>query len=289
VNCKRATEGLLHYGLGVSSADVCAVVYADTPDQTAADVLQAARSQSVPPRVVLAASFEAGKRQSAFAAGAADPRAQGCRWLWLLDGYAVPEPTALEALLAARQRATEPSPLLLASKVLDPQGRLHPDSTPRHEILEKSHSIDAAERQMVQLRAAAHGSVLVAREALDRFGLPRSDLPSGPDMHEWSARILRGRQDIGYLVPASVAVREAPPRADSWRCLLARVQVLGSGAWEPRERLWEAFLLGADAARALRGDGPQGRDGVGAPGFSPSRRPRRTIGKVRGANRLKRR
>jgi hypothetical protein len=118
--------------------------------------------------------------------------------------------------------------------------------------LEKAHSIDAAERRLVQLRAAAHGSVLIAGAAISRFGLPRSRLPGGLDMHEWSARMLRSWEDTGYLVPASVAVRDAAPVPSSWSHALGRVRVLGSSAWSPRERLWEAFLLGRDAARSAR-------------------------------------
>lgn len=288
----------------MSSVDVCAVIYPTRLDQPAGEVVGAAAAQSCQPRVVLttaatlalagdtpcAHSFAGDERESAFAAGLRAAQSHSCRWLWLLDGCAVPEPGALQALLAASEAASAPPPLLLASKVVDREGRLHSDSMPRHEIFEKARSIDAVERQLVQLRAAAHGSVLVAGGAIGRFGAPRSDLPPSLDMHEWSARMLRSWDDTGYLVPASVALRDALPVAIPWRQSLARVRVLGSSAWSPSERLWEAFLLGRSAAHAIRPrSGGQGRAGVGAPGLSPSRRPRRMIGIVAGANRLKRR
>lgn len=262
----------------VSSADVCALIYGDKLDPAVADAVAAQTS---------------GPREALVLPGRLAPALQAAgsvSWVWLLDGCTVPEPGALEALLAARDIATAPVPVILVSKVLGSDGQLHPDSTPRHEIFEKQHSVDAAERHLVQLRAAAPGSVLVATEVVDRFGLPRSDVAPGLDMYEWSARILRSWQNTGYLVPASVAVRSAAPVTPSWRHLLARARMLGGSAWSPSEQLWETFLLGRQAAGAARGSwSAQARYGVGTSGRSPSRRPRRMTGNAWGANRLKRR
>jgi hypothetical protein len=261
---------------------VCAVVYAETADATTDEVGRAAAAQSVRPSEVLV--------ESTLAAGARAGRALSCEWIWLLDGYAIPEQAALEAMLFASQAGSEPQPVLLASKIVDPRGALHPDALPRHEIREKVHSVEAVERHLVQLRAAGPGSVLISASAIARVGPPRSDLPAGLDMHEWSARILRSWEDVGYLVPGSVAVRRTPPCGASPGYWLARARVLGSEAWGPTERLWELFLLGRDAAVAIRArDRGQGRGGVGARGFSPSRSPRRMIGIEEGAKRLKRR
>lgn len=282
----------------MAEADVCAVIYADTSREPASEVLSGVLAQSTPPRVVLAGGlprdqtaevrpFAPGQRESALGAALRAGGSAGCRWLWLLDGGAVPRADALEALLAASTAVPVPAPLLLASKVVDPQGRLHPDSTPRHEVFEKEHSIDAVERRLVQLRTAAPGSVLVDAEVAGRFGSPRQDLPPALEMHEWSARVLRRWTDTGYLVPASLAVKSAPPREATARDWLARVRILASRGWSPTEKLWETFLVGRDLAGALARD--QGRNGVGAPGFSPSRRPRRMIGITRGESRLKRR
>ena len=57
-------------------------------------------------------------------AGAAD-------LIWLMDDDTVPEPGALEALLAARDRHPAPPPALVASRVLWTDGRAHPMNTPR--------------------------------------------------------------------------------------------------------------------------------------------------------------
>jgi hypothetical protein len=245
----------------VTTANVCAVIHTRAGADVAARVRDAAATQTVRPARILT---DAGPLASAVAAASG-----GEAWVWLLDGLAVPAPDALAALLAAAQAIAPPPALVLASVVRDRAGRLHPDALPRHELFEKRHSIEAAEHHLVQLRAAGPGSVLVAATALARFGPPRAELPAGLDMREWTARILRGWEDTGYLVPASRAVREGAPATPTWHTQLARVRVLASPAWSARERLWEGYLLGRELTRR------QGRAGVGAPGAIPSRTPRR--------------
>ena len=233
--------------------DVCAVIYADSADSAAAEVARAVAAQSRPAEVVLGpGTYTTSARESPFAAGVRAAHARRTRWIWLLDGWAVPEPDALQALLAASEIVPAPAPVLLSGTVRDGRGHLHPDAIPRHEIFEKAHSLDAAERHLVQLRFAAHGSVLVAGWVPDRFGAPRPDLQPALDMLEWSARILRSWENTGYLVPDSGAVRRAGPVASGWREWVGRARVLGSDAWNPTERLWEAFLLGDDLLGRLR-------------------------------------
>jgi len=252
--------------------EVCAVIYGDCRGLRLEELVQDVSEQSARPAVILlsaealalanvtvqsplsVAAFASGE-EGQFAAGIRAAAATGTRWTWLLDGQTVPAPEALRALLSGVEALAAPVPLLMASKVLDEEGRLHPDATPRHEIFEKERSVDATERHLVQLRTAAHGSVLVSATAVERFGAPRSDLPSGLDMHEWSARMLRRWEDTGYIVPASVAVRRARPVAHPWRYWLGRVRMLGSPAWTPTEKLWEAFLLGEAVAGAIREPG----------------------------------
>lgn len=223
----------------MTAADVCAVIYSGDSDP---EVLSAVRGQSRRPRVVL------DYQPSLVAAVRA---AQSCEtaWVWLLDGLAVPHGDALEALLSAVRTAPR-APVLVTSKVVGGHGRLHPDATPRHEILATEHSIRAAERHLVELRTAAPGSVLADRLTLQWFRLPRPDLPPGLDMLEWSARLLRGPDRVGYLVTGSVAVRALPPGSE--RHFTARVRLLASGAWSPKEKFREGLLLGSDAAAAIR-------------------------------------
>ncbi len=254
------------------------MIYGGPTNANAAEVRSAVGAQSVLPRDV--------RDAPSLRAAVSVARTVDCSWVWLLDGLAVPKPDALAALLAAHETATRPAPVLLASKVVDATGRLHPAATPRHEIFEKQHSVDAAERRLVQLRAAAAGSLLVDRAVFDRFEAPSCHLPPGLDVHEWSARILRSWEDIGYLVPASVAIRhEAAPSSEP-RYRLSRLRMLASPAWRPRERLWEAFLLGRGGLGSLVG---QGRDGVGAPGLRPSHSPCRTVRTAGVASRFTRR
>jgi rhamnopyranosyl-N-acetylglucosaminyl-diphospho-decaprenol beta-1,3/1,4-galactofuranosyltransferase len=239
---------------------VCAVIYAEPPSPLLDELLVALAGQTVSPREILMPvglmpravalapdlrleRFRHDGRESSFAAGVRAALAMRADWVWLLDGWTVPSPTALHELLSVADSPPGPRPLLLASRVLDGAGRLHPDALPTHEIFEKQYTVQAVERHLVALRTAAHGSVLLAADALTRFGAVRSGLLAGADMVELSARILRGERDIGYLVPKSVAVRRAAPRAPSWRSWSGRVQILASSGWSPRERLWEAFRL----------------------------------------------
>jgi len=179
----------------------------------------------------------------------------GADWLWLLDGVTVPEPGALTAFAAALDSLTGlAEPLVLTSKVLATTGTLHPDAIPRHEIFEREYTVAAAERGLVQLRAAPSGSLLVRREAFERFGALRTDLSLSWQAFEFTARVLRSREDTGYLVPASVAVRAVPPRSAGRRggAIRARAGLLAGPVWKPRERMWEGFLVAEGALKDAR-------------------------------------
>jgi hypothetical protein len=65
--------------------------------------------------------------------------------------------------------------------------------------------------------------------------------------------LLRSWEDMGYLVPASLAVRPAPPQRPTARESLGRARMVASSAWTPTERLWETFLLAEWLAAAARG------------------------------------
>lgn len=204
-------------------------------------------SQTVPPASVAVQAPGGNAEQAAHAAGA--------QWLWLLDGVTVPRPDALEAFAAALTTLDGlPQPLVLAGKVLDGTGALHPDAAPRHEIFEKQLTVDACERGLVQLRAVPAGSLLVHREAFERFSPLRADLAPSWATFEFTARVLQAWGDTGYLVPPSVAVRWVPARPDGRRsgALRARARLLAGSAWTPTERLWEGFLVIEGALRAAR-------------------------------------
>ena len=95
------------------------------------------------------------------------------------DDDTVPEPGALEALLAARERATtadEGPPTLAASRVVWTDGRDHPMNTPRPKP-----RATAAETRIaraagcVPIRSASFVSVLVDAAAVRERGLPVAD------------------------------------------------------------------------------------------------------------------
>jgi hypothetical protein len=165
------------------------------------------------------------------------------RWLWLLDGSAVPEPGALESLLEVAERPDPlPSPVLLASKVVMPDGSPDPGSLPVARFLDPDLAVAAVERRVLSIRIARRGSLLVDSRVLE--GVDSFDL----DL-EWTSRVLKGRP--GVLVPASVAVRRSrvEPRRPELRGLLELV--VGAGL-ETREKPWYGFRLAEEMLAARR-------------------------------------
>ena len=125
----------------------------------------------------------------------------GCDWLWLLDDDTYATATALEALLAGAARAPVP-PALVASQVRWKDERLHPMnvSLPRWNNLELM--MDSAAHGLLEIRWTTYVSVLIRREAIEQYGLPRAHYFLWADDIEHTVRILRDER--GYLVPESV-------------------------------------------------------------------------------------
>jgi hypothetical protein len=172
-------------------------------------------------------------------------------WLWLLDDSVSPQPRALESLLDALQRVDRlPAPVLLASKVVTPDGSLDPASLPIPQVLDSDLAVTAFELRLLSLRVARRGSLLVHRRGLERWGLP----DERPGDIEWTARLLK--HEPGLLVPDSVAVRR--PAAGGTNRQRARAEAAGllrlvlGDALEPREKPWFAYRLAERAAAALR-------------------------------------
>lgn len=216
---------------------VCAVVRSSA-------TLEALRRQTRPPDDVLVHNGPVAERlQAAVERGAA--------WLWLLEEDVVPAPGALEQLLMpAAGQGELPAPVLMASKVLGPDGRLHRRSAPwprsRGEDV-----IAACRHRLVPLRLAGWGSLLVRRDAVTRHGLPREDFRSGADDLEWTGRLLA--EGHGYLSPRSLATRSGLFDGPSHREVRDRVRMMrSSDSWARQERLWFAFRVADDAVRDLR-------------------------------------
>lgn len=187
----------------------------------------------------------------ALAGALPDALATGADWIWVLDGHAVPEPDALDELLMHTEPEGLPAPVLLSSRISLPDGSLHPDVLPWPEIFEKEISTAAVGQRLVSLRAARPGSLLIRADTIRRHGPPRADFVSHGEILEWTARILR--DDRGYLVPASRAVRADREAPAVRRSLRNRARMLRGDTWGREEKLWFGFLLAQDVAKAVTG------------------------------------
>ena len=138
-----------------------------------------------------------------FAAGLEAAYARGHTWFWLLDDDTFAEPSSLEALLAAADRADEP-PSVLTSVVRWKDGRLHPMNRPWLRVDRRVAFAQGAQRGLAAIRAATFVSTMVSRAAVARHGLPKAHYFLWLDDIEYTGRILR--DEAGYMVPESVVV-----------------------------------------------------------------------------------
>jgi GT2 family glycosyltransferase len=146
-----------------------------------------------------------------FHAGMAEACTRGHGWLWLMDDDTLPEPDALEALLAGAARAPGSAPVLV-SQALWSDGTLHPMNRPRVRWNAPGDVALAAGAGLVAVRSATFVSLLASRGAVERFGLPPRHFFIWGDDFEWTSRVLRDTP--GYLVPES-RVLHATERAHS--------------------------------------------------------------------------
>ena len=130
--------------------------------------------------------------------------AGGAGWAWLMDDDTIPTPDALAELLAAPAALGDehPTPLLLASEVRWTDGRLHPMNEPAFKR-DLEEVVDAVDGGLLPLRTATFVSLLVHREAVDRFGLPLKHYFIWSDDIEYTARVSR-REPRSFFVPGSV-------------------------------------------------------------------------------------
>ena len=186
------------------AADAVIVVDNDSEDGTAAAVREKF------PAVRLAEFKRNSGGAGGFAGGMALALAGGADLIWLMDDDTVPEPGALGALLAARDRAAASAggpPALIASQVLWTDGREHPMNTPRRKpFAAKAERLAAAAVGCVPIRSASFVSILVDAAQARRRGLPRADYFLWNDDFEFTTRLLRG--NTGLLCPASVVVHK---------------------------------------------------------------------------------
>lgn len=180
-----------------------------------------------------------------FHAGMRAAHERGADWLWLLDDDTIPTLAALEELLApvGALRDDGVRPLIMMSKVVWTDGSPHPMNMARPEGRRRADSIDAAERGLLLIRTGSFASILVHRDAIDRYGLPHAEYFIWNDDFEYTARVLR--RDTGYLAPRSVVEHRTKTKYTPSHELGPRfyyevrnkLLMLRTDAWTPREKL----------------------------------------------------
>ncbi len=185
--------------------------------------------------------------------------AAGHDWIWLMDDDAIPTEEALKALLAGGDDAAElgPLPLLLASKVVWIDGRLHPMNHPGFDR-DTALVIAAVRRRLIPLRTSTFVSLLVHRAAIDRHGLPLKRFFLWSDDIEYCARILRLNR--GYLVPSSIVLHKTPEPYTAITTSGARfyfhvrntLYMIRGSAWSTSEKASFVFILLSSSISYLR-------------------------------------
>jgi GT2 family glycosyltransferase len=180
-------------------------------------------------------------------------------WTWMMDDDTIAEPDALERLLEAPPAlAGLPRPLLLCSRTVWTDGTLHPMNIPGLERRRPALVARAAERSLLPVRAMTFVSLLVSREAVDRFGLPPAHFFIWSDDIEFTARILR--EGAGYLVPSSTVCHKTATAhtalSDSGGRFYFHVRntlyMIRGDAWSRREKLTLIWILLTSSIAFLR-------------------------------------
>ena len=168
--------------------------------------------------------------------------ARGFDWLWVMDDDTIPEPDALAILLDARARLGG-DPYLLASKVLWTDGSLHPMNWPGLGTEDFDAFVGGIERSVLRIRSNTFPSLLVKREAIEKYGPPRKGFFIWADDVDFTQRILR--HEDGYMIPQSVAVHKTKT---------------AHKPWEGKERFYYAVRNGLFI---LRGDSLSAKEKIG--------------------------
>jgi rhamnopyranosyl-N-acetylglucosaminyl-diphospho-decaprenol beta-1,3/1,4-galactofuranosyltransferase len=194
-----------------------------------------------------------------FHEGLARAYRDGADWAWLMDDDTIASRDALAELIGAPDRLSgAPRPLLLASKAVWDDGRVHPMNIPQFEREALDHVVLAAENGVLPMRAATFVSLLVKREAIERYGLPLKHFFIWSDDVEYTARILR--HEAGYAVPQSVvhhktktahtAVSSAGDRF--YYHVRNMLYMIRGDAWATREKVFLAWVVASTSIEYLR-------------------------------------
>ncbi len=172
----------------------------------------------------------------------------GFDWLWLMDDDTIPTETALEKLLAAPAELDGlPRALVLASRVILPDGRLHPFNRPPLDQRDPTRTMEAVGRGYMPIRHASFVSALIHRDAVTELGLPRGGFFIWVDDVEFTARVLR--EHAGYAVPSSVVVHKSSTRGAVhsgeryYYAIRNTLFLLRSGALRGDRATWSRFAM----------------------------------------------
>jgi GT2 family glycosyltransferase len=142
-----------------------------------------------------------------FALGIDRALALDCEAIWLMDDDTVPEPTALERLVDARNGYPGETPALVASRVVWTDGRDHPMNTPRRRPGASRVDVYAADAVgCMPIRSASFVSALIDVQTVRERGLPIADYFLWNDDFEFTTRLIRDRPAL--YCPASVVVHK---------------------------------------------------------------------------------
>ena len=200
----------------------------------------------------------------------------GADRVWLMDDDVLPEPDALARLLEAEQvlGADGVESAFLCSSVRTPQGAI--SNTPEIDLRRKTlgYSIwsERLSQGLAPVRQATFVSLMVAREAVQRHGLPLAPMFIWGDDTEYTMRLSKDRP--GYLAGASrvVHVRATPgnlsigtesdPRRENLHRYLTRNVILAKRRHEGRAAALRYILSRFRMAAALAARGRWRKAGV---------------------------
>lgn len=131
----------------------------------------------------------------------------GCDWVWAMDDDVIPEPDALEELVAAYSaNLSEPETVgFLVSRVRSADGQPNnvPDIDNRQDGLAPPRWAELLAQGMVRVRFSTFNSILFPRSTIGKFGFPSADFFYGGEDIDYTLRITS--EVPGYLVGRSVA------------------------------------------------------------------------------------
>ena len=184
-------------------------------------------------------------------------------WVWLMDDDTIAAPDALSELLAASDRFDRRErPEMLASKVVWTDGSLHSMNISNLKRHDPERMLLAAERATLSIRSTTFVSLLVHREAVERFGLPDASYFIWADDLEYTARVTRGGGGAA-LVPASVVEHRTREPHTAVTATGGRfyfhvrntLYMVRGRSWSALEKITLLYLLAVTSAQYLAGGG----------------------------------